>query len=305
MIRLQNRRGFTLVEVLLVVGLIALLMSILIPVVSGVRRRGFEMRTRSQVQKLQSACQVYYTDWHAYPGPLPDSQLYGNSTLDVFRGGLQVTSTENLTLALLGFDVSKLPAYGFWTTGPVSLNAANPKQYHAYVDYVPAEMDWAPNVMGGDGTYVSQYNFKSPPNKDSIIPEFIDGYSEPKPILYLRARRSAPAVIDADDGSDPLSANKPTQYSRVDVLIYTGQDTAGQPGDKGLSNDALRFGVGQPQYYQSWYDAFRNEGLSPIDAAGHAPPNITEVAKGRDGFLLIGAGPSRIWLGRDAIFLSN
>src|SRR5207248_8255748 len=92
--RRRSRRGFTLTEVLLVVGLIALLMSILIPVVAGVRRRGFEMRTRSLVQKIQSACQVYYADWHAYPGLLPDSELYGSGG-GIFQG-TQVTSTENL-----------------------------------------------------------------------------------------------------------------------------------------------------------------------------------------------------------------
>jgi prepilin-type N-terminal cleavage/methylation domain-containing protein len=303
--RRLRHRGFTLVEMMVVVFIIVVLMSILLPVVSGVRKRGFDVRTRSLMQKIASACQVYFSDWHAYPGLLPEAQLYPNSNNLI--NGIKITSTENLTLSLLGGVNPASAAYTFSSSGPVSFNPANPKQYHAYIDYVPAEMDWAP-TMGGDGTYVAQYNFKNPPTKDTIIPEFIDGYSEPKPILYLRARRSAPAVIDGDDNSDTLAGTKPAQYSRFDVLIYTGQDTAATPTDKGLANDALKFTNSQPpqpQYYQSWYDAFRNEGISPIDTAGHAPPNITEVAKGKDGFLLIGAGPSRIWLGRDAIFLSN
>ncbi len=304
----QNRSaGFTLVELMVVLFVLLVLMSILIPAIAGVRKRGYEVKTRALVQKIASACQVYMGDWHAAPGIIPDSQLYGNGS----SVNIPVTSTENLTLSLLGglnpdqtyskftFDASKTTP--LTTNGALSLNSSNPKRYNAYIDYVATEMDWVPGDPN-TGNYKALYAGPASPG-DTAIPEFLDAFPEPKPIIYMRARVGAPAVID-DSASDLLAQqNNASQYHTEDFTVYAGNPGTPQPGHP-FDFDFMA-GGGDSKHYMSWYDALRNEGMTQVDSSGNAVAGSAEVPKGKDGFILIATGASRAWLGKDAIIVSN
>lgn len=303
----QNRSaGFTLVELMVVLFVLLVLMSILIPAIAGVRKRGYEVKTRALVQKIASACQVYMGDWHAAPGIMPDSQLYGNSN----TVSIPVTSTENLTLSLMGglnpdqtyskftFDASKTTP--LTTNGALSLNPSNPKRYNAYIDYVATEMDWVPGDQN-TGNYKALYGGPANPG-DTQIPEFLDAFPEPKPIIYMRARVGASAVID-DNGSDLLAQQgNSSQYHTADFTVYAGIPSTPQPGHP-FDFDFMT--GGDSKHYMSWYDALRNEGMTQVDSSGNAVAGSAEVPKGKDGFILIATGASRAWLAKDAIIVSN
>lgn len=318
---LHRRRsaGFTLTELLVVLSTLLILMSILIPAIAGVRKRGYEVRTRAIVQKIASACQVYDGDWHAFPGILPESQLYGKNgggKVTIAGGGTSsVTSTENLTLSLLGgltpdqnfasFNFTASKTSPLTTNGALSLNPSNPKRYNAYIDYVASEMDWVPSAAT-PGDYKALYSGPAAED-DSAIPEFLDGYPDPKPIIYMRAHVGAPAVID--DTSDPL-AQQGSQYHTEDVTAYAGTPSGGpQPGHPFdiAFNGTVQANMRDSKHFLSWYDALRNEGMTQLDNSGNgnAAPGSAEVPKGKDGFILIAAGSSRAWLGKDAIIVSN
>jgi prepilin-type N-terminal cleavage/methylation domain-containing protein len=68
-------RGFTLIELLVVIGIIGILIAILIPTVGAVRRAGYKASTLSEIGQITSACQNYYQDFRAYPGPLSNSAI--------------------------------------------------------------------------------------------------------------------------------------------------------------------------------------------------------------------------------------
>lgn len=317
----RRRAGFTLTELLVVLSTLLILMSILIPTIAGVRKRGYEVRTRAMVQKIASACQVYSGDWHAFPGMLPDSQLYGKN-----GGGkvnVPVTSTENLTLSLLGgltpdanyanFTFSASQSSPLSTNGPLNLNPSDPKRYNSYIDYVASEMDWVPG-SANTGNYSLLYpppaNLPGTAPQDSVIPEFLDAYPDPKPIIYMRAHVGAPAVVD-DDTSDLLAQQgNASQYHTQDVTTYSGapssEPPAGQPYDLVLSGPVAA-NMRDNKHYLSWYDALRNEGMTQLDTSGNgnAAAGSPEVPKGKDGFIIIAAGSSRMWLGKDAIIVSN
>src|SRR3954451_8771300 len=103
----RRRSAFTLLELLVVIGIIVLLAAILVPVVSQIRMKGYVTTTQAQMQRIAAAVQSYYHDFKAYPGPLANSSLAGwpnaaNNKMAMAAtvpiDPKMITSTENLTL---------------------------------------------------------------------------------------------------------------------------------------------------------------------------------------------------------------
>ncbi|MDB5328294.1 MAG: hypothetical protein JWM57_3863 [Phycisphaerales bacterium] len=69
-------RAFTLVELLVVIGIIALLIAILLPVLNGARRAGMDAKCLSNVRQLSAAFTMYMND---YKGMLPVSLYAGQA----------------------------------------------------------------------------------------------------------------------------------------------------------------------------------------------------------------------------------
>lgn len=65
--RRHRRGGFTLVELLTVIAVIAILMAILIPSVSTVRRRAAISKTRSQFSQYATAYELFRAEMGYYP----------------------------------------------------------------------------------------------------------------------------------------------------------------------------------------------------------------------------------------------
>ena len=69
---LAMRRGFTLIEVLLVLTLVALLAGLAAPVVTGGIQRARESTLKADLHTLRKAIDDYYADTGAYPRELDD-----------------------------------------------------------------------------------------------------------------------------------------------------------------------------------------------------------------------------------------
>jgi general secretion pathway protein G len=68
----MRRRGFTLIEMLLVLMLIALLASLVTPVVIGGVQRARESTLRADLYALRKAIDDYYADTGTYPPELDE-----------------------------------------------------------------------------------------------------------------------------------------------------------------------------------------------------------------------------------------
>ena len=269
-----------MVELVVVIGIIVLLIGILMPVIVGVRKRGYDARSRSLMSKISAAAHAYYGDWHAYPGIFSDADILpagkqkgppqiplrggGGITLN---GATSIDASQNLVLSLLG---------GLWTDwqsrfqydativgkGAASLNAGEVKTYPAYMDAAPGEL-WDVKVPVPDsGTMLS-------------IPVFADGWPTPKPILYFRARVGGKYIADDTTG---------TPSGGIDAQYLSNQNA-----ELGLSfpPDTTK----NPNAAASGTIYFRSPTLSP-NAVG---TNVVGSPRGKDAFLLIYSGLDRLW----------
>lgn len=64
----SDEKGFTLIELMVVVLIIAILVAIAIPTFIGMRNRGYDAQAKSNLRNGVTAAQTYFTDNEAYTG---------------------------------------------------------------------------------------------------------------------------------------------------------------------------------------------------------------------------------------------
>jgi prepilin-type N-terminal cleavage/methylation domain-containing protein len=244
-----RRRGFTLIEILVVIGIIVILLSILIPTVSKVRSAARVAAVRAQIADLAGSIQHYQQDYNALPGPLPFDQI--RSTLAGFTMGTdntgaatfvttpvdatKITGSENLVLGLAGgleWDATASPPAARYDptlvgNGPAGLNPASPKKGNAYIDQ--SNLSWTADT---GGLKTGKYKDGVAGADDTIIPEILDTFTERMPILYLRARKGQqPPAAPFTVISNPVITYNPMagdlrigQYDLSEIIGYTGKD---------------------------------------------------------------------------------
>jgi prepilin-type N-terminal cleavage/methylation domain-containing protein len=76
--RLSIQRGFTLIEMLVVIAVILLLMGFILPALSSARQRRLVLLATSEVKQIAAAATAYFDRFHMYP---PDTEpfLTGNN----------------------------------------------------------------------------------------------------------------------------------------------------------------------------------------------------------------------------------
>ncbi len=77
-------QGFTLVELLVVIGIITVLIGILLPALARARRSAQNVMCASSMRQIFNAVMMYNQDWKALPGPLVRSTMAPDKTYQMY-----------------------------------------------------------------------------------------------------------------------------------------------------------------------------------------------------------------------------
>jgi prepilin-type N-terminal cleavage/methylation domain-containing protein len=101
--RSPNRRGFTLVELLVVVGIIAVLIALLLPALGRARESARRIACASNLRQLAGACIAYaQANRGSYPGPAASENVYPGDWI-IWQPGMDPADSSILPF-LGGFD---------------------------------------------------------------------------------------------------------------------------------------------------------------------------------------------------------
>jgi prepilin-type N-terminal cleavage/methylation domain-containing protein len=331
----RRRSAFTLVEMLVVIGIIAVLLGILFPVINSARKSAWDANTRSLLQSLEAVINTYQADFNAWPGIMSnsfieagnqttfganDQRVYSDATIGPALGGLthlvdgRITMAENLVLSLVGGLGSRLaPSQNEeWFDpklvggGARTFNPIRPGSSKAY---------WT----GGDLS-AGKFADSAGPAFDSVIPEFIDRYPLPLPVLYLRAgypTNTTAVGSDTDLANSIIVAGASggvATYGTAQFISYVGNGTDGRQIGEGIELPASRYkatGANAGTYsvmgnrvtngyhglrtIAASRDSFDATTFYPYDAYTYFKNPANGKPRGEGRYLLISAGRDRVY----------
>ncbi len=239
----REARGFTLVELLAVVAIIALLLGILLPALGQVRLKAKEMSAQTQLEGIAKACESYQLQFQAFPGYFSEEDIGTGNTSN------NLTSTENLVISLLGRVVPTASASSnvYWPS-----DVSPSSGYRVDLD----EIGNGPQMRTSNRTYGAFYQPKTgeievisgstTTASPDEMPELIEGALSKLPVLYFRARQGKTELASnrfGDGGNNIFAYGQNTNYTEAAALQTTDGTETNQLDNTCLSssnnNDAM------------------------------------------------------------------
>lgn len=108
--------GFTLTELLVAIGIIALLIGLLLPALSAVNQRAKKSATAALMEQFANACNAFQQQFGYVPGLVPEDVLAYDTAQS--GGVAKISGTENAILHLMG--AASAPTTSPHTSAPLA-----------------------------------------------------------------------------------------------------------------------------------------------------------------------------------------
>ncbi len=294
-----RRFGFTLIEILVVIAIIAILAGILLAALGSVQEAAKKTQTNSLMQSFARSCDEYSMEYDGFPGLLPESVLGQTGILHA-----QMTPTQNTLLELMGgARVKNSNSTPTVVNEYDSFDGIEYLSNNGVIDPLTGVTWWLKfnDTRFGEGPWIRgliHAPFFSPKSKDMLytpldsnnatsyaLPTIVDSWNTP--IIFLRALRDSGPIID-----DPSNNNNPQfelpsldPYSQgalnKNASLLSIDSATGQTVEDQLA--WLTLLLAHPTF---WED--------PGDGTSFSNGTAWGAVRGR--FVLISAGPDTIYL---------
>ncbi|MBT4584749.1 MAG: prepilin-type N-terminal cleavage/methylation domain-containing protein [Phycisphaerae bacterium] len=305
--------GFTLVEILVVIAIIAILAGILLSALGGVQESAKKTKAKSLMQAFARACDIFALDHGRYPGILPESAV----------DGIHITSMQNALLELMGgarvksinSPNSVINEFDNFSSGPaVVIENSAFFEDDATTSNIRWDLTFDQNRFG-EGPFIggrqyepyfspksadllyAAYDNNSVPTSNDLgdsffFPTLIDTWETP--IMYFRSSRTSGPVIAASDAD----ANTPMPQFEIqsDLQFF-------DPTDQIINVNGSLFGTGSTTEDRlAWLTLLlAHPSFWDIDETNATPDFQDGVAWGtaRGRYMLLSAGQDTIFLEKE------
>jgi prepilin-type N-terminal cleavage/methylation domain-containing protein len=220
-----RRTGFSLTELLIVIGIIAILIGILFPIIKKVRYAAYKADTENEISQISNACNSYYSTYHAYPGPFSNYETqWGGAAIPTGTSTSGSNGTFNeqgfITLFWLynGTNYNKISSGNpgvYFVTGAENLVLGlmgGLRPYPAVPPVTPTQMAFAPSEVGQGPMSLNPLN---PGRQPSFFPNgttYLNWCEQPAAgglVYQTNTYNAADTLVPFTDGSQHQASNSP------------------------------------------------------------------------------------------------